>query len=221
MDRGNYEDNISVSIVTNAPQLTLQDAPTKTKVNIWGYELCNGAQWKDFLEVVNKLGKENEQLKQQLAEKEVVLKCYKIEERNIAKILGDNNANLIMIKAYVERLINEVKHKNEEISKLQASCQQDKDQRIAELEQKFADLQEKAIVPKFKVGQKVWMLELTDTLKNKIAPIELVVIAVSQGSVVATPEGYPKQYFRHEKNEFVYTTKEQAEKKLQELRGGE
>ena len=70
MDRGNYEDNISVSIVTNAPQLTLQDAPTNTKVNIWGYELCNGAQWKDFLEVVNKLGKENEQLKQQLAEKQ-------------------------------------------------------------------------------------------------------------------------------------------------------
>lgn len=40
------------------------------KVNIWGYELCKGSDWSDFLEVVNKLGKENQQLKQQLAEKE-------------------------------------------------------------------------------------------------------------------------------------------------------
>lgn len=40
------------------------------KVNIWGYELCKGSDWSDFLEVVNKLGKENQQLKQQLEEKE-------------------------------------------------------------------------------------------------------------------------------------------------------
>ena len=84
MDRGNYEDNISVSIVTDTPQLTVQDAPTNTKVSIWGYELCNGAQWKDFLEVVNKLGKENEQLKQQLEEKDKEIEQYKSNQKVIS-----------------------------------------------------------------------------------------------------------------------------------------
>lgn len=70
MSRKNCKENISVSVVTNTPQLTFQDTPKDNKVNIWGYELCNGAEWKDFLDVVNKLNKENKQLKQQLVEKE-------------------------------------------------------------------------------------------------------------------------------------------------------
>lgn len=37
--------------------------PEDTKVIIWGYELCNGAEWQDFLDVVNKLGQENQVLK--------------------------------------------------------------------------------------------------------------------------------------------------------------
>ena len=37
--------------------------PEDTKVIIWGYELCNGAEWQDFLDVVNKLGEENQALK--------------------------------------------------------------------------------------------------------------------------------------------------------------
>lgn len=41
--------------------------PEETKVNIWGYELCNGAEWKDFLDVVNKLGKEKTDLESRLA----------------------------------------------------------------------------------------------------------------------------------------------------------
>jgi hypothetical protein len=36
------------------------------KVYIWGYELCKGSEWKDFLKVVNKLGAENEELKHRL-----------------------------------------------------------------------------------------------------------------------------------------------------------
>lgn len=54
------------------------------KVYIWGYELCKGSEWKDFLEVVNKLGEENKRLKQsqkQLAiEKLERLKNYFCEE---------------------------------------------------------------------------------------------------------------------------------------------
>lgn len=37
--------------------------PEETKVIIWGYELCNGAEWQNFLDVVNKLGEENQSLK--------------------------------------------------------------------------------------------------------------------------------------------------------------
>ncbi len=44
--------------------------PEDMKVNIWGYELCNGAEWKDFLDVVNKLGKEKTDLETKLAESE-------------------------------------------------------------------------------------------------------------------------------------------------------
>ncbi len=36
------------------------------KVYIWGYELCKGSEWKDFLEIVNKLGEKNSELKKQL-----------------------------------------------------------------------------------------------------------------------------------------------------------
>lgn len=70
MSKKDYKENISVSIVTNAPQLTLQNVLKDIKVSIWGYELCNGAEWQDFLEVVNKLGKENEQLKSRISELE-------------------------------------------------------------------------------------------------------------------------------------------------------
>ena len=44
------------------------------KLYIWGYELCKGADWNDFLEVVNKLGEENQQLKEQLLKKEETYK---------------------------------------------------------------------------------------------------------------------------------------------------
>ena len=53
------------------PQITFANLnPRNQKVIIWGYELCNGAEWKDFLEVVNKLGKEKTHLEVKLAESE-------------------------------------------------------------------------------------------------------------------------------------------------------
>ena len=42
--------------------------------------------------------------------------------------------------------------------------------RIAELEQELAELKEKAIVPKFKVGQEIW--EITSLMSWKIKRIE-------------------------------------------------
>lgn len=36
------------------------------KVYIWGYELCKSSEWNDFLEIVNKLGEKNSELRKQL-----------------------------------------------------------------------------------------------------------------------------------------------------------
>lgn len=44
--------------------------PEELKVIIWGKELCNGAEWNDFLKCVEDKTKEIDQLKQQLAETE-------------------------------------------------------------------------------------------------------------------------------------------------------
>lgn len=44
--------------------------PEKMKVLIWGKELCNMAEWNDFLKCVEEKTEENKQLKQQLAEKQ-------------------------------------------------------------------------------------------------------------------------------------------------------
>lgn len=56
------------------------------KVIIWGKELCNGAEWKDFLDVVNELGKEKTCLEAKLEEqpKQIIEKIReKIVDYNI------------------------------------------------------------------------------------------------------------------------------------------
>ena len=49
----------------------------------------------------------------------------------------------------------------------------DKDQRIAELEQELAELKEKAIVPRFKVGQEIWFVGYSSVQNWIINSIEL------------------------------------------------
>ena len=82
----NTLDGLSVNgtgdIFTNK-QHTLQiehRKPEEYKVHIWGYELCNGAEWQDFLDVANKLGKEKAELENELelTEKALELACNKI-----------------------------------------------------------------------------------------------------------------------------------------------
>lgn len=50
--------------------LTISSEMEGNKVYIWGYELCKGSEWNDFLEVANKLGEENQQLKEQISKME-------------------------------------------------------------------------------------------------------------------------------------------------------
>lgn len=51
------------------------------------------------------------QLKQQLEEKEKLLKCYQDEEKLIAKILGDESLTIIGSRVHLENLIVELKNK--------------------------------------------------------------------------------------------------------------
>ena len=59
---------------TNAG-LALQQRPKleDMKVIIWDKELCNGAEWNDFLKAVEEKSQENKQLKEQLAIREKAL----------------------------------------------------------------------------------------------------------------------------------------------------
>ena len=61
-----YKDSQTIGIYSMESKQKLaiyNPRPKDTKVNIWGYELCNGAEWQDFLDVVNKLREENQALK--------------------------------------------------------------------------------------------------------------------------------------------------------------
>ena len=55
---------------SNEVRLYNPPKPEELKVVIWGKELCNIAEWNDFLKCVEEKTRENDQLKQQLVEKD-------------------------------------------------------------------------------------------------------------------------------------------------------
>ena len=92
--------------------------------------------------------------------------------------------------------------------------------RIAELEQELAELKENAIVPKFKVGKEIYFV-IDKVEKGKI---EKVFITVSKNDdensifySITDIYGYALRL----PEEQLFATLKEAEKKLQELRGGE
>jgi hypothetical protein len=72
--------------IFNGNDISFMKKPQDIKVMIWGYELCNGAEWKDFLDVVNKLGKEKANLEAKLAEKEKEIEKWKTDYENCSKL---------------------------------------------------------------------------------------------------------------------------------------
>ena len=65
-----HAENNNKILSSNEVKLYVPPEPEKMKVIIWGKELCNGAEWYDFLKCVEEKTRENDQLKQQLAEKQ-------------------------------------------------------------------------------------------------------------------------------------------------------
>ena len=94
--------------------------------------------------------------------------------------------------------------------------------RIAELEQELAELKEKAIVLKFKIGQEVYKVYTKDQrfpFKVKIIGFKITQTEEKNSVLYDTAEDGFDMDWCPEK--ILFETLEEAEKKLQELRGGE
>lgn len=68
-----HSENNNKILSSNEVRLSFPPEPEKMKVLIWGKELCNMAEWNDFLKCIEEKTEENNQLKQQLAEKQNII----------------------------------------------------------------------------------------------------------------------------------------------------
>ena len=102
-------------------------------------------------------------------------------------------------------------------------------ERIEELEKKLAELKEKAIVPRFRIGTKLYMIPTEFNRLKGIKDYELLSISLSSIglrydlSLNKKEKGVELFYCASEDmfGQSIFSTLEEAEKKLQELRGGE
>ena len=68
MDKSTISIKGKLTVDTSSNTVKIPSYIEPDKVCIWGYELCKGSEWKDFLEIVNKLGEENKKLKERIKE---------------------------------------------------------------------------------------------------------------------------------------------------------
>ena len=100
--------------------------------------------------------------------------------------------------------------------------------KIAELEQELAELKQNMIVPKFKVGQEIYVID--DYFRVTSAIIERITIyrenSISKGETsyvhylanLGEKYEWDERYLRLDGEE-IYSTKEEAEQKLAEIKG--
>ena len=81
-------------------------------------------------------------------------------------------------------------------------------ERIAEIEQELAELKEKAILPKFNVGQEVWHFITGKPIKDIIVRNDLF-----QYELSALKFGMYEDY--------LFATEQEAQEKLKEIQGNE
>lgn len=94
----------------------------------------------------------------------------------------------------------------------------EKDQRIAELEKELAELKEKAIVPKFKVGQEIWCIQYMTIFKFKINKVEIHRCEEEAGNRIIYGN-WEDMIYQIEEN--CFTTEQEAINKLKEIQGNE
>lgn len=86
-----HAENNNKILSSNEVKLYVPPEPEKMKVIIWGKELCNGAEWYDFLKCVEEKTRENDQLKQQLAEKDKEIEDWKNKTQTFFNIVNQQN----------------------------------------------------------------------------------------------------------------------------------
>lgn len=109
-----------------------------------------------------------------------------------------------------QRLVGMLMHDNTKLELLESN--KNKDQRILKLEEELAELKENSIVPKFKVGDKVWFIvdgkiEKGKILENSKHKLCRFVYSITGGGI-----GY---YYEN----YIFATEEEAKQKLKELEG--
>ena len=93
-----HAENNNKILSSNEVKLYVPPEPEKMKVIIWGKELCNGAEWYDFLKCVEEKTRENDQLKQQLEEKDKEIEKLKQQYTILENENGKLTTELIMDK---------------------------------------------------------------------------------------------------------------------------
>lgn len=104
-----------------------------------------------------------------------------------------------------------------------------KDQRIAELEQELAELKEKAIVSRFEIGQHLYMIPTQANGLEHITEYSLLKMTLSDIGVryhlrlIYKEKGIEPYFSASEKmfNVIIFATKEEAQAKLKEIQGNE
>lgn len=96
----------------------------------------------------------------------------------------------------------------------------DKDKRIAELEQELAELKEKAIVPKFKVGKEIYFV-VDKVEKGKIEKVFITVSKNDDENSISYSITDTYGYALRLPEEQVFATEQEALNKLKEIQGNE
>lgn len=140
-----HAENNNKILSSNEVKLYVPPEPEKMKVLIWGKELCNGAEWYDFLKCVEEKTRENDKLKQQLSEKDKEIKKLNWQLKDKDFIIKNLNHSLSVApnanagqRARIDELTKIVKEKDKEIEDLSLQ--------IANLNSKITQMEEQDMV---------------------------------------------------------------------------
>ena len=105
-----HAENNNKILSSNEVRLYVPPEPEKMKIIIWGKELCNVAEWNDFLRCVEEKTKENEQLKRQLEEKEKGIEIFKdfINCKGCVDVIKKSNENQKRLAIQELEKVNEI-----------------------------------------------------------------------------------------------------------------
>lgn len=104
---------------------------------------------------------------------------------------------------------------------------EDKDQRIAELEQELAELKEKAIVPKYLLGQEVYTIYNGQIITGRIYEIQTNTVLHDKENLITYLVDFYSKYEDDEQDndyfeeEDLFATEQEAQEKLKEIQGNE